>query len=105
MISLVASVPLKIISELLAAASIVIFPDEVDIVTAASPVDISSAALEAVVQPNAIPVLIQLSIYATLTTSACKKLLFVNRVITKEFPEFLSKEAEITIPDSIEFNE
>ncbi len=39
-----ASVPLNIISELLAAASIVIFPLEVVIVTAASPVPISSAA-------------------------------------------------------------
>ena len=51
--SAVASVPLNIISVLFAVASIVIFPDEVDIVTAASPVDMSSAALEEVAQPNA----------------------------------------------------
>jgi len=40
----VASVPLNIMSVLFAVASIVIFPDEVDIVTAASPVVMSSAA-------------------------------------------------------------
>ena len=45
-ISELASVPLKIMSVLFAAASIVILPEVVVILTAASPADISSAAGE-----------------------------------------------------------
>ena len=44
-ISEVASVPLNIISELFAVASTVMFPEDVERVTAPSPAEISSAAI------------------------------------------------------------